>query len=265
MTDLRPASSLPLFVENDGRLRMEAGLAAARSQARRCDELRPVLLDPAAAGSTEAYWMYRAVSLPADRERFQAAGVRYDITVIRPGTIGREYVKTAGHFHPVCPGSGLAYPEVYEVLHGTAHFLLQLTGDREDTVSEALLIEVPAGERLVIPPGYGHVAINASPGWLVTANLVADGFDNRYDPYVRAGGAVFYLVRSPGGLAYEPNPRLKAPAAPRRQDPRDLDLPGIEASDPIYALFRHSPQDFLFLREPDRINWNFVKCLGRRG
>lgn len=260
MTDLRPVSSLPLFIENDGRLRMEAGLATARTQARRCDELRPVLLDPAATGSTEAYWMYRAVSLPADREWFAAAGVRYDITVIRPGTIGREYVKTAGHFHPVCPGSGLAYPEVYEVLHGTAHFLLQLPGDREDVVAEVLLIEVPTGGRVVIPPGYGHVTINASAGWLVTANLVADGFDNCYDPYVRAGGGAFYLVQSVHGLVCEPNPRLEVPAAPRWQDPRDLDLPGIEASDPIYALFQHSPKDFLFLREPDRINWNFAKC-----
>lgn len=254
---MQATSSLPLALLTDGRLEFGAGLAAARAQARRGDELRPVLLDPAAADPAGVYWMYRAVCLPADRERFAAAGVRYDITVLRPGTIGREYVKTAGHFHPACPGSGLAYPEVYEVLHGTAHFLLQLPGEGEDAVAEALLVEVPAGGTLVIPPGYGHVTINASPGWLVIANLVADGFSNCYEPYVRAGGGAFYVVRPPGGLglACLPNPRLRVPPAPRRADPWGLGLVGIRQGGPIYALFRRSPGDFRFLAEPDLVGW----------
>ena len=31
------------------------------------------------------------------------AGLRYDITVIYPGLIGSEYVKTLGHYHPKVP------------------------------------------------------------------------------------------------------------------------------------------------------------------
>jgi len=39
--------------------------------------------------------------------------------------MGIEFVKTAGHYHPLIEGTGYTYPEIYEVLSGVAHYLLQ--------------------------------------------------------------------------------------------------------------------------------------------
>ena len=39
--------------------------------------------------------------------------------------LGSEYVKTVGHYHPPVPGTDVSYPEIYQVLDGSATYLLQ--------------------------------------------------------------------------------------------------------------------------------------------
>ena len=81
--------------------------------------------EPRAMDLKELYFMYREVARREEREEIRRRGLRYDITVIKPGLLGSEYIKTAGHYHPFKPGTGLTYPEVYEVLYGRGHYLLQ--------------------------------------------------------------------------------------------------------------------------------------------
>jgi len=69
--------------------------------------------------------MYDGVALPDDRPAIERAGLRFDLTVLRPAIIGEEPVKTLGHYHNLAPG-GLPYPELYQVVFGHAHFVLQL-------------------------------------------------------------------------------------------------------------------------------------------
>jgi glucose-6-phosphate isomerase len=83
--------------------------------------------------------------------------------------LGGEYVKTKGHHHPENP-AGTGYPELYEVLDGTAHFQLQTKA-----LDDVVLIEVHKGDIIAIPPGYGHVTINPSPGQTLT--FVQSGFN----------------------------------------------------------------------------------------
>jgi|GEM_PF-2282682 glucose-6-phosphate isomerase len=46
--------------------------------------------------------------------------------------MGLEFVKTCGHYHPpVNPKLRYTYPEMYEVLEGDAHYLLQCAERRE--------------------------------------------------------------------------------------------------------------------------------------
>ncbi|HAA34141.1 MAG TPA: hypothetical protein DCD97_02390, partial [Firmicutes bacterium] len=63
----------------------------------------------------ELYFMFRDLHLPEHRALFREKGIRFDITVLVPGTIGKEFVKTAGHYHPFKPGTSFTYPELYEV------------------------------------------------------------------------------------------------------------------------------------------------------
>jgi glucose-6-phosphate isomerase len=62
---------------------------------------------------TPLYYMYRDLHLAEHRLLFREEGIRYDVTVLIPGTLGKEYIKTAGHYHPFKPGTNcsLSYAE----------------------------------------------------------------------------------------------------------------------------------------------------------
>ena len=118
-------------------------------------EIRGVLRDPACECREPLYFMYRDLSKsPEDREWLRAEDLRYDITVIPARILCGEYVKTKGHHHPPGPG-GVPYPEIYEVLRGEAHYLLQTRA-----ADDVRLVRAAAGDRVLVPPGYGHVTIN---------------------------------------------------------------------------------------------------------
>ena len=92
---------------------------------RTIEEIRNVLMEPACECREPLYFMYRDLSKNReDGQWLRDQGLRYDITVIPARTLCGEYVKTKGHHHPV-NGKGVPYPEIYEVLEGEAHYLLQ--------------------------------------------------------------------------------------------------------------------------------------------
>ena len=155
-------------------------------------DLRDVICDQnwlAKAKNTELYYMYRDLFLSrADGEKLREQGVRYDITIIPPGMLGCEYVKTIGHYHPLVPGEGVTFPEIYEILEGEALYLLQKLD-----LSDVVAVNASAGDKVLVPPGYGHVTINRSNKILKMANFVARDFSSLYGPIKeRAGGAYFF-------------------------------------------------------------------------
>ena len=99
-------------------------------------------------------------------EKLREQNIRYDITIIPPGMLGREYIKTAGHYHPLVPGGSVTYPELYEVLEGEALYLLQ----RQD-LGDVVAINASAGDKVLVPPNYGHITINGSNKKLKMATL----------------------------------------------------------------------------------------------
>jgi glucose-6-phosphate isomerase len=128
-------------------------------------DMRCVLANPDRSGNIPLYSMYRDLALTAgDHAYLREQNIRFDITVIPPGTVGGEYVKTKGHYHPLSP-SGIGYPELYQVLAGEALYLLQ----RSD-LGDIVAVTAKAGEFVLIPPGYGHVTVNAGKEELVMAN-----------------------------------------------------------------------------------------------
>lgn len=241
--DLTERAGLPFTLTEDGRLVFGESVSASPVATRKLAELRPVLEDPDAAGPDEVYFMYRDVSLPEDTERLHAQGLRYDLTVVRPGVLGREYVKTAGHYHPLAE-DGTPYPEIYEVLYGVAHYLLQRReGDR---VVDVVLVEAHPGDQVLIPPGYGHITINPGDDWLVMDNLVAGAFSSEYGPYASMRGGAYY-ERVGGELV--PNPRYSGLPAPRRVRARPV--LGLDGKTPLYVLWRQGV-DFSWLVRPAR-------------
>jgi glucose-6-phosphate isomerase, archaeal len=170
--------------------------------------MRAVLYDPQCRCSDPLYFMYRDLARSdADWQWLHGHQLRYDLTVIPPRDLCGERVKTKGHYHPKNPG-GVGYPEIYEVLEGTAHYLLQ-----SRTLDDVALITAEAGDLAIIPPDYGHITINPSQDQTLSmANIVSTAFESEYGEYEARHGAAYYEL-SDGTLvknkAYEKAPPVR--------------------------------------------------------
>ncbi|MHB1418266.1 MAG: glucose-6-phosphate isomerase family protein [Bacillota bacterium] len=182
-------------ISAEGLLTFEEEIIHPEPDVRRLEEAMEVLYDQAILPDNRPlYYMYREVVYPEDLELFRDHQIRYDITVILPGIIGREFIKTVGHFHPVKPHSSETYPEYYEVLSGEALYLLQ-KDTRDGDVEEIMVIEAKKGDKVYVAPGYGHITINPGEQPLVMANLVERNFSSLYEPFRLKRGAAYYCVR----------------------------------------------------------------------
>ncbi|MBN1324398.1 MAG: glucose-6-phosphate isomerase [Methanotrichaceae archaeon] len=222
-------------------------------------DMREVIYDQewlAKAENRPLYYMYRDLYLSrADEGRLIERDLRYDITIIPPGMLGVEFVKTAGHYHPPVLGSDITYPEVYEVLEGEAVYLLQ----KEDQ-SDVVAIRAKAGDKAAIPPGYGHITINASNKRLKMANYVARSFSSIYEPIRAVGGGAYFLTED----GFVANPR--SPAAPLREVPPPgsaaLKMLGLSRGREMYPLIREKPEALDWLVHPLENMDLFVGLLG---
>ncbi len=207
-------------------------------QLRDGSELAGMTADPDCRITGPIYQMFRDVARTEDDRRWMVSqNVRYDITRIPPAVFCNEFVKTKGHYHPVNP-AGIAYPEVYEVIAGRAHYLLQ----RPDH-SDAVLIEATAGAIVLISPGYGHVTINPGTTDLVMANLVSTSFSSEYLPYEAMHGAIYYELADG---TFVPNAAYLRVPPLRRLRPADLVPLGVPTSGTLYGLVEgRVPLDWL--------------------
>lgn len=274
LLSLEPIAGLPLSLDPEtATLRWPAEIHVEETASRRLAEMKPLLADPRAHCERETiYTIYRNVGRASDLATIQAAGLRYDITIIAPGAFAgaktNEFFKTAGHYHRSKLHTDVAYPEVYEVLAGRAYWIIQRPACGEarprrpdsrnaDRVAEAYLMEVGPGEKALIPPGFGHVAINAYPEPLVLANWISAAVQYDYDSYRSKRGAAYWAFAGsePASAIFKPNPRYRGTPALRKLVPRELPEFGLERKIPLYGLIRDfaklrfasDPEDFTHL------------------
>ena len=127
---------------------------------------------------TELYYMYRGVK--------KKNGLRYDITVIPPRNLGKEFVKTLGHTHL----NDLS--ELYIVLEGKAIYLMQ--NYKNEKIKDVYAVFAKKGEAVIIPQGYGHITINANKKDLKEANWLNEKCKNIYDVFLKKEGAAYYYT-----------------------------------------------------------------------
>ena len=215
------------------------------------EDLRPVLRDRECPCSGPAYSMYRDLAAsPHDREWMASRAIRFDITCIPAAIVCGEYVKTKGHYHPENP-AGTAYPEIYQVFKGRAHYLLQARD-----LTEIILVEAGAGDTVVVPPGFGHVTINPGGDELVMANLVSSKFSSEYDFYEAHRGAAYYEL-SDGTL--EKNPEYPPVPEPARVRAAEF-LPRSPFRGPIYDLVKERDLRLGCLNHPEMYGEFFIRA-----
>jgi glucose-6-phosphate isomerase, archaeal len=182
--------------------------------------------------------------------------------VIRPGTLGGEYVKTAGHYHPEKPGTGCTYPEVYEVLHGRAHYLLQRPHPAfPDQLEASILVAAKPGDKVLIPPGFGHITINPGGDYLIMSNWVAAAFTSLYDPIRRLGGGAYYELQAAEGPEFIANEKYRGTPPLQRCPVTPVAELNLITGLPLYRVFQENSEAFNYLLYPENYRAVFENYL----
>ena len=254
-TDLQRISGLPIKLGVDDKLIFEKWMKPVVPAVRMLkadgvndkEGLEKVIKDPNIITeenkNTILYDMYRAI--------YEDENLRYDITVIPPAMLGTEYVKTTGHFHP-----GL-YPEVYEILNGEAYYLLQ----KKDG-SDFIMVHARKGDKVIMPPDYGHITVNVSKETLVMANWVSNKFKSEYGEIKEKRGAMYYLEDKNGELRIVRNPNYEDIPGIRVMKPANLIAEfGLEKNKSMYSLITRAPEKLDYLNNPQKYKDVFAKAL----
>jgi glucose-6-phosphate isomerase, archaeal len=195
--------------------------SARHYAARTHDKMREVLKDPAAPGPAVHYHMTRGGS------------AQRNVTCWEPGTVGGEYIKTYGHYHV---GD---LDETYWILLGEGIAIIQKraegpSGPIDDEIDGIYAVHVKAGDALYMPSGWGHLVVNTSSTYLVTADDSPVDFGEKdavslpghadYEPVRKMGGFAYFVVEKDGRPALERNPRYRKVPEVGIIDARDYPL-----------------------------------------
>lgn len=156
---------------------------------RKKDEMKQVLAYPDQKAPDDFYYVVRG---------------NPNITIIPPGRVGKEYLKTFGHYHRH------NQPEKYRVLAGKAIFVLQKPAKGNQKQIEAVIsIHAQGGDEVVSPAGWGHFMANVGKTALVTSDDApsdAKTSQNDYQTYRRLHGGAYYVIDEGGKPKLVANP-----------------------------------------------------------
>lgn len=159
------------------------------------------------AKNVKLYEMYRGVKKKGE--------LRYDITIIPSLMLGKEFVKTAGHFQKSA--------ELYKVLQGEAIFLIQKCDKK--IVEDVFAVKAKRNDAVIVPSFYGHVAINPKKEELKIANWVSEKCKNIYTKAKLNKGFCYFYTES-GWVKnenYKKVPKLRF-EKPLKKMPKNLEF-----------------------------------------
>lgn len=229
------AASGDILLDDTVEVRSKAGKTAA--------DMRDLLFDKTIPEAMRLYDFFVGLEAKADRDVIAASKLRYDLIIAYPGKVGREFVKTSGHEH-IGP-----YPEIYEVLHGTALFVMQKgTGDN---LEHFAALRAGVGDKILVPPGYAHATVNIGAAPLVFADLVMDACKNEYGVVKRNHGMGYYVLDDADNPVFEKNPNYRDHPPVKRLSPSERPELGLTRSETVYDVLVTRPDTFAYLADPE--------------
>jgi glucose-6-phosphate isomerase, archaeal len=171
------------------------------------EEMKGVLMSPTGSGPAIHYYMIRGGS------------AKTNVTVWEAGKVAGEYIKAYGHYHVG------KIDETYTVLQGTGIIIMQKRktdnagAPIDDEIESFQAIKVKASDKVFIPSGMGHLAINTGSTWFVTSDDSPVNFEEKdpvgmpghadYAPFKKLHGAAYYVIEKNGQPVLIKNPNYK--------------------------------------------------------
>lgn len=139
------------------------------------------------------YYMYRDLAEnDKDAKNMSELSLRYDMLDSVPVYLGKEYNKTAGHYHSGVKDTGFTYPELYELIKGDAYYLMQkVEGDK---IIDIYAVRAKSGDKILMPPGYGHFTFFLSKKPVRMSNWTPSNSLSHYDEIKQKHGAGYYAL-----------------------------------------------------------------------
>lgn len=253
-------SGLPLYLDEDTNVMALSALLQCEGFGRKqTGQMIGLLADEGKLAAKEQFYdVYRGIAYPEDVELLQKYDYRYDITVIMPGLVNGECKKTSGHYHGYNPQRTNTYAEVYEVIKGTALYILQKSNNFDTApenikLQDVILVTVQEGETIIIPPNYGHASVNIGEGPLIFSNLAYISCPVLYGAVKQYHGMSYYVKKEGKEVIPVLNGNYKKTSVPKPKFASVKENPklGIKFGIPVYESFKSNPAAFDFLANPD--------------
>lgn len=222
---------------------------------RTVEDMKEVIFDQVWAEKNKKqplYYMYRELTEnETDAKNMVKLGLRYDILNSVPVHLGDEYNKTAGHYHSDSKDPNFTYPELYELIKGKAYYLMQkVVGDKVEDVY-AVLAE--SGDKILMPPGYGHFTIFLSEDSLQMSNWTPGESLSSYNEIKQKHGAAYYGLidkTAKDGVRWVKNENYSEVPLLRFLKPTNFSDLGLDKSVNMYKL-AGSLEKLAYLTHPE--------------
>ena len=243
MQDISDSAGFSLAV-HETELIFGADVLIAETKTRTRGEIAPYARDVSACAPDDAiqYRMYNGIATRADFLRLQTCDAQYELTWLLSHALGMERAKTLGHIHNALAQNSATFPEIYEVLHGSAFFLFYAQDAAKTRAEFCGYVFARAGERLVMPPNVYHLTINASDEPLLFADVISKRARGVYEDVRATRGAPYYALTDG---AWQRNAMFQS-AAPLSECPQLR----VHADAPLYTQFARDPDAFAWLNDP---------------
>jgi glucose-6-phosphate isomerase len=166
--------------------------------------------------------------------------------------LGQEYNKTAGHYHSAIEDTNFTYPELYELIKGEAYYLMQkLEGDN---ITDVYAVHAKSGDKILMPPGYGHFTFFLSKDSLRMSNWTPSKSLSDYEQIKKKHGAAYYALvdeNAPDGVRWLKNENYSEVPPLRFLKPTNFSDIGLVKDINMYGL-ANSLEKLDYLNNPQK-------------
>lgn len=216
---------------------------------RTLDQIRSSLRDPDCDGPEQVYAIAMDVARLEDRPELQKRMLLFGVVTYAAGQLGAEPIRSQGHVHRISQHSGWSPPELYEIWQGKA--IIYMQEFVEDEPGRCFAVLAGPGEKVLVPPGWGHATISASPDEALTFGAWCDreyGFE--YEAVRARKGLAWYPLVQNDNIIWQHNARY-VPGRLQVVRPRQYTEFGITEA-PVYQQFINDPARFQFISKPEK-------------